>query len=101
MISFYSSDFIKTDTQYTMSSKGKLLLIYDGHQFMKSHQFKNRIYWRCTQKASLKCHARVIQDISTNQLEASNVVHNHEVLRGRRKIGELKTLRAQYGLPPK
>lgn len=77
--------------EYTMSSRGKLFLIYDHHQFVKRNTFKNRIYWACTQRSSLKCEARVIQDVETNRLEIPKLcVHNHEALKGRRKAGNLQ-----------
>lgn len=84
-----------------MSSKGKLFLILNGHQFVKRNTFKNRIYWACTQRTALNCSAKITQDTETNRLEASDKIsHNHDVISSRRKGGELKALRAKYGLPP-
>lgn len=84
-----------------MSSKGKLFLILNGHQYVKRNTFKNRIYWACTQRTALNCQARVTQDTETNRLEATDkILHNHDFVNARRKVGELKALRAKYGLPP-
>lgn len=83
-----------------MSSRGKLFLILNGHQFVKRNTFKNRIYWACTQRTALNCQARVTQNTDTNRLEVTDKnIHNHEVVNSRRKVGELKALRAKYGLP--
>lgn len=72
-----------------MSTKGKLFLILNGHHFVKRNTFKSRIYWACTQRTAVKCTAKVIQDAVTNRLEShAEVVHNHDVIKGRRKGGE-------------
>lgn len=72
-----------------MSTKGQLFLILDGHQFDRRNTFKSRIYWACTQRAASKCKARVTQDAVTNRLESKvDVVHNHEIIKGRRAQGE-------------
>jgi hypothetical protein len=85
-----------------MSTKGNLQLIYEDHVFEKRNETLQRIKWRCRQWRHTKCRAVICQDVITGENKIDdNIVHNHELINGRRRHGEVEKLRAQYGLPPR
>jgi hypothetical protein len=77
--------------EFSTSSKGHVILLLNGHSYWKQNTRNNRIYWCCRHRNSLGCKAKVIQDAKTNRLEShSGIEHNHEVIKGRFKSGELR-----------
>ncbi|KAG5672367.1 hypothetical protein PVAND_002499 [Polypedilum vanderplanki] len=87
--------------EYTMSIKGKLLLMVDSFSFVKQQQKNNNIYWVCKERNTIKCKAKVIQDAKTNKLRARILTHTHQPITVRRKAGELMALRKKHGFKSK
>jgi hypothetical protein len=78
------------------------MLIYHGFPFLKEKTYDDKITWVCRQKAALQCKVRVTQDTKSNQFlpNTSQFVHDHPPISIRRRAGNLKAEREQYGLDP-
>ncbi|CRK91945.1 CLUMA_CG005563, isoform AE [Clunio marinus] len=73
--------------EFTMNQKNNLCLIVNGHRFQRDRIWGKKASWACAKKTSLKCSARVLQDLETNEVYAgkNNCIHNHDVIHGRQK----------------
>ncbi|XP_070505997.1 modifier of mdg4-like isoform X12 [Chironomus tepperi] len=87
--------------EYTTSIKGNLLLSVDDYHYAKKTTTNNKIYWSCKDRNSLKCEAKIVQDIKTKKLKIESLNHNHLPCNKRRQTGELKELRKKFGLDEK
>ncbi|KAL7020392.1 hypothetical protein ACKWTF_011506 [Chironomus riparius] len=98
--SFY---FLKGNRiSYSTSERGKLILIYNGFNFYEERRLADgkTIQWHCSQKKALKCRVKLSHELQTNKVKLNGKAHNHGVIEGRRKTGELKRQRMQRGLNP-
>jgi hypothetical protein len=81
-------DLSNLKVEYTMTVRGKLQLIINGYTFIRKEARKNRVYWTCNERGSIKCPAKVTQDAKTGKLIiAKNMTHTHEIRKERRKGG--------------
>ncbi|XP_001654651.2 modifier of mdg4 isoform X33 [Aedes aegypti] len=80
---------------YVSSRKGTPQLMIDDHCYSRQRVRQRTIRWRCVQFKALHCMARATTDRqNSGQLISVDGVHNHEVIRERRKNGELRELLA-------
>lgn len=73
--------------------KGGQQLICDGYPFTRHRVRGSTIYWRCVQSRPLGCKSRIIQ--SSTGYNTEQVLHNHFVVKERRKKGVLKVLKGE------
>lgn len=79
--------------------KGTSQLMIDSHCFSRQRVRQRTIRWRCVHFKALRCMARATTDRKNNgQIIALDSEHNHEVIRKRRKRGELRELLAKQQL---
>ncbi|CAG9808509.1 unnamed protein product [Chironomus riparius] len=66
---------------YTVSNKGKLILVLNGYEFYKEKERKDKCFWVCRRRFTHKCKARVLQNRTENKIELRNTNHSHSTLR--------------------
>ncbi|XP_055594864.1 modifier of mdg4-like isoform X29 [Uranotaenia lowii] len=83
------------DPIYVPSRKGTLQLTINGYSFTRQRVREKTIRWRCVQSKALNCIARATTHIqSGGKIISTSGKHNHDVIRERRKNGELRYLMA-------
>ncbi|XP_039436689.1 uncharacterized protein LOC120418381 [Culex pipiens pallens] len=83
------------DTCYVISRKGTPQLMIDGHCYSRQRVRDRTIRWRCVQFKPLNCMARATTERQNGgKLISISGQHNHDLIRERRKNGELKELLA-------
>ncbi|XP_055616851.1 modifier of mdg4-like isoform X19 [Toxorhynchites rutilus septentrionalis] len=90
-----AQDLNQLEAVYVASNKGTPQLMIDGHCYSRQRVRDRTIRWRCVQSKALNCMARA----TTNRQNGDKIisitgVHNHRLIRERRKNGELRELLA-------
>lgn len=82
--------------EFIINSRGNLQLIIDGHTFCQNEKLKKKTYYICGQTKVIGCPARARLVHINNQVEITNLDHNHEIVVGRRPVGEAHKLKQAW-----
>ncbi|XP_058451124.1 modifier of mdg4-like isoform X17 [Malaya genurostris] len=90
-----AQDLSRLDIHYVASRKGTPQLMIEGHCYSRQRVRDRTIRWRCVQSKALNCMARA----TTNRINGGKIMsisgrHNHQLIKERRKNGELRELLA-------
>ena len=65
------------EVEIQKTNKGKPLLIYRGHEYLKFRENLNNIYWRCSKNRKFHCRASITTS-KTNEVIRKNDNHSHD-----------------------
>jgi FLYWCH zinc finger domain len=63
--------------KYTVTQRGRTMLVYDGYKYVTNRQSAAHVFWRCSRYSKFKCRATMITGKQQTLIRYKQRQHTH------------------------